>query len=683
MIFTFGQTLVRHVITLLFAGTLADYATRQFTLNPYAIAATWLAFYLVSLFTYRSLSNSSFENFALQDLSARAKSLVTLKGIFFAALFAYLLLAKRSQTVFTLSNITAFMILIIGISGYVVAGKSLAPATHESTQAQWSGINNFFLFGCIIVGTFFASITYRASTDDMYYVNLSTYIYEHGVVPTRDTVLSNQHFNSYPRMTSWEVLWGVLARITHIHPGTLLYVIWVPFATALSYIVLAKMFTVFGVKNIKIAMLTSTLFLCFDGASGFTFGAYQGTRIWQGKSFFLSILLPLIFIYVLKILRNPDRRNSVILFALLVASIGATTTAIILVAPILAIAILIALLHQRKALVPLITSVAYLLVTALAYRELRTQEVGEVTARGMGAGVRLAENSTGTLMPGTFDMLTELAKPWWHAATIMLAISFGWIALRGTYARAFVALSIAMWGFLCLPGLHEAILTAIGARTIAWRFIWLIPIPMLIGAAASALKDGLFVKKAFYTTSGLAYIWIGLLVALPMTIGTPPWNIAPQSNLDAQLAKPTHWRDGFSFGHAWVAIQKVAQPEDVILARNGISSSLAVRTTKYYTVAPRDMYVNYIVQGFHDGYAEERIKLALYVVGKDPVTYEPGEMQTALDHVRVNVVCLPQDRQADIDLFKSLGYTADEAKGYKPGDKKTWFWCGRTNKYDN
>lgn len=683
MTFRFGNVLVRHVITLLFAGTLADYITRQFTLSPVVIAATWAILYALSLVGYRLLAATPSSPTLLRELTARAKTFVLISGVILAGVFAYILKADRSEFIFTLSNATSVLIVLLGLLAYLLAQRAISPAVHEQQQAQWRGFNDLFLFGCVFVGTLFASVTYRASTDDMYYVNLSTYIYENGVVPTRDTVLSNQVFNSYPRMSSWEVLWGVAGRILHVHPGTLLYVLWVPFATALSYIVLAKMFTTFGVKNIKIAMLAATLFLCFDGASGFTFGAYQGTRIWQGKSFFLAVLLPLIFIYLLKVLRNPTRKHSVILFALVAASIGATTTAIILLAPLLAVAGFIAIFHNRKAVVPVLINSGYLLVMAFVFHSLRSKEVADISARGMGAGIRFAENSTGTLMPGTYDMLTELAKPWWHAATLVLAIAIGWIALRGSYARIFVALSFAMWGILCLPGLHEMILNAIGARTIAWRFIWLIPVPMLIGAAASALKDGLFSKRSFGLTSGLAYIWTALLVILPMTIGTPPWQIAPQSNLDAQLAKPTHWRDGFSFGHAWVAIQKVAKPEDVILARNGISSSLNVRTTKYYTVAPRDMYVNYAVQGFHNGYAEERIKLALYVVGKEPVTFQPGEMQSALDKVRVNVVCLPQDRQVDIELFRSLGFTDKEAKAYKPGDKKTWFWCGRTNKYDN
>lgn len=683
MIYRAGSHLIRHVVLLLVAGTLADYCTRQFTLNPNVIAVTWFIFYLGAFATYRWLgsSQSSFE--AFQELTARARNYVFLKGITLAAIFAFILKSHRSTFIFTLSNVTAFFIVVIGIAGYYFASRSLAPVAQETAQPQWRGFNDFFLLGCVFVGTLFASVTYRASTDDMYYVNLSTYIYEHGVVPTRDTVLSNQHFNSYPRMSSWEVLWGVLARITHIHPGTLLYVLWVPFASALSYLVLARMFTAFGVKNIKTAMLASTLFLCFDGASGFTFGAYQGTRIWQGKSFFLSILLPLILIYILQILKSPNKRNLMIFFALNVAAVGATTTALILVPPMLMGAALIAIFRQRKALLPIAISGIYLLVMALTFRSMRTAGSIEVSAQGMGVGVRFAENSTGTSMPATYDMLTELAKPWWHAATIMLAIAIGWIALRAKFGRELVALNFAIWGMLCLPGLHEPILKLISATSIAWRFIWIVPIPMMIGAAASTLKDGIFARKTFASTSGLAYLWIGLLAVLPLTIGTPPWQIAPQSNLDAQLAKPTHWRDGFSFGHAWVAIQKVAQPKDVILARNGISSSLAVRTTKYFTVAPRDTYVRHATNGFHDGYPEERIKLALYVVGKEPVTYQPGEMQAALDHVAVNVVCLPQDRQLDIELFRSLGYVAAEAKGYKPGDKSTWFWCGRTVKYDH
>ena len=208
---------------------------------------------------------------------------------------------------------------------------------------------------------------------------------------------------------------------------------------------------------------------------------------------------------------------------------------------------------------------------------------------------------------------------------------------------------------------------------------------MLIGAAASTLKDGILNKKSFALTSGLAYVWTALLVMLPMTIGTPPWQQSKHSNWYVTMAKPTNWKDGAGFRFAWISIETVAKAGDIILARNGVSSSLNVRTTRYFTVAPRDTYLNHAVSGFRYGYPAERLALAnfaQYTYLDGAKTYRLPEIANSLNLVKVNVVCLPQDRQQDIEFLRNLGYAETEKKTYYSYDRNYWFWCGRTNKYD-
>ena len=74
MIFRWGNTLVRQVVTGVFAGTLADYITRQFTLNANVIAVVWVLLYSASLVAYRFLSPSHTETSLLQNLTSRTQN---------------------------------------------------------------------------------------------------------------------------------------------------------------------------------------------------------------------------------------------------------------------------------------------------------------------------------------------------------------------------------------------------------------------------------------------------------------------------------------------------------------------------------------------------------------------------------------------------------------------------------
>lgn len=678
-------TLVTFLIAL-FSGTIADQLTRNFTHDSDVVAVVWLVLALVSGYFYRTKLRSEPPSIQLFELAEKTRHWVGRVAILASIAAVILTRLPHDTTVFVIAKIVAVLIAIGGAVGFWLASEEpkAQPARTEITQR----VNSRVLAGCAFISALLASMTYRTSTDDFYYVNLSTYIFDKGQIPVRDTVLSDQYFNGYARMSSWEVLWGVFARVTHTHLAILLYVIFIPLAAALSIYVLAKLMESMGIRHLNIALIASTIFLLFDGVQGFTFGSYQAPRIWQGKSFFLAVLIPLLSLLILRLLRSGSRIDAVLIVAVTIASLGATTTTFIIGLPMLAAGLFIAVLNRNRIqILALVTSMSYLIVTAVIFKKmLDSENTTQVSALGRGTGViiRSAKYSTHDDIPQSFDLLTKLSGPTWHATLFAFAAVAGWIALRGNFARQLIALYLAAWGFISSPGMVQFYTATTGSAPIAWRYIWLVPIPLLIGATVSVLYDGIWLTNTSQKVrTTIAVTWIALLAVLPMTLGTPPWKIAPGSRVSADLTKPGVYRVGFGYPQAEKALKKVAREHDVVLARNGISASINSRTTKYFTVGLRHAYVEHATSGFKNGFAKQRIALATYVGNlEEKPTLSDAKLAKDLRLVRVNVVCISKEQSKQIATFKALGYTDKQAKVSK-ADGRIWVWCGRTNAYDN
>lgn len=673
------------VVLVLATGTLADQITRNFTKDPLVVFAAWvfLAALAELVWFLKLRDGSGFAKPYIESLAPKAQKYLTIVGIGLSGFAGFLVTMSRGNTANLVASLVCLLIIFGAVSYFLFQNRFIATSFNSQATDRWISRNdNVVLLACMAVGAAFTSITYRPNTDDHYYVNMSTYIFEKSVIPVRDTVLSDQVFNGYPRGSSWEVLWGVLGSAIGVHPTTMLYLFVAPIASALGILALANLISTTGIKRYSIALITVTTFLIFDGANGYTFGAYQGPRAWQGKSFFLALLLPLIFMWILEVLRKSSLRNSFALFGIVVASLGATTTTFIVVIPLLAVAFIVAAIYQKRdALISFGLTGTYLVVAALLFKDARSGDsVQAFSAHGMGISLQGISHSAATVMPSTFQLVTGMAKPSWHAALFALAMVWGWLALRNQYSRGLIALSAATWAVISLPGIHEAFFKLTGSTAIGWRYFWLVPIPLLVGATGSYIYESIAASKRFKNLAFPgAMAFVAMLAVLPMTLGSPPWK--PLLLIDAELAKPTLLKVGYGFNEAYQAIQDIGEKGDIVLARNGVSASLAAMTTDFYTVAPRDTYARFALRGFKNGFVKERIKLATYIVGDEVVTYKAGEMIAALEKIQVNIVCLPNDREPDIALFQSLGYTDKESTVKKKGNQ-SWYWCGRTNKFD-
>jgi hypothetical protein len=687
MIYKVGNSILWFIIILIATGTVADQITRNFSTNPTVLILTWFVIlaFTITLVGKKIFSLGANSPAKMEVIKANVLMIVTSVGLVMAGIAIYLATLQDDLNGNLLATAVCSTIIASVLLYFLFKTRmvSIQESENKFQHEPWtSRLDNFLLGACIFVSVVFAAITYRPNTDDYYFVSLSTYIYEKDLIPIKDTILSDQYFNGFPRGASWEVLFGVIGNAFGIHPASILYLVVVPLATALGILVLAQLITVTQIKHARVALISVTIFLIFDGANGFTFGAYQGPRSWQGKSFFLTVLLPLIFVYLILLLQKYDVKNGIKFVLVLVAAVGATTTALLILFPLITCAIMIAVLYRKKqAVYILLLGNLYLLWGALAFRETRQTEQAESLAiQGMGLAVRLVNRISVESIPSTFELITGMAKPPWHSGLFAIVMVWGWLALKGEHSRDLFALSTAGWAFISLPRISDYLLEITGAAPVGWRFFWLIPIPLFVAATGSFIFEQLsrFQRSRIFPTTG-ATIYVLLLAILPVTLGTPPWKSLPL--IDAELARPNLLKVGYGFNETYEALNKIGKPKDIVLARNGISASLAALTTNFYTVAPRDSYTRFAVRGFEDGFANDRIKLAKYMVGRETIEYMPGELEAALTNIEVNVVCLPSERELDIRLFQDLGYLDSEVR-IPRSTEGSYMWCGRTNSFD-
>lgn len=680
MVYRLGHGALRSAVLLLATGAVADQLTRWFTTDPTVVAVVWGALLLGAWwFTARPYATAAFDSSAL---GRRTTTLTLVVGIVVALAGYRLSEAAQGRATFRLADLMAAVVVLGGAVGWYAAGRTTTTVTVRYHH-WWKRRDSAVLAACMFFAATMAALTFRASTDDFYYVNFSTYIYEHGVIPTRDTVLSDQVYPGYKRFSSWELLWGVVGRLVHVPPAYLLYLVVIPAATALSIVALAHLIDTAGIREYKPALIAGTVFLAFDGATGFTFGSYQGPRIWQGKSFFLAVLLPLLVSYLIRLLRQRSWRTVTDVALATVACVGATTSSFIICVPVIAAAALLAV-RRRHALLPLAGALGYVVTCAVTFKYLREETGTSTHMLGSAAPLPMAEYSTNTVTPQTYDLLTKLAHPGWHAALFAAAVCWGWVALRGGPTRHLTAALLGVWGLICLPGALGVVLSVTGSQSVAWRYIWLIPIPLLIAATGSTLAElaagGPIDSRATairgYAAAGA---WVLALAAAPMLLGTPPWSTSSGAKMEAELAKPWSLRVGYGYREAVRALDDIAQPGDIVLARNGLSASINSMSTRYVTVAPRPVYALHVLRGAPDGFALERIALATYVTGEQPVVWQPGQLADALRKVRVDVVCITSDHTEMVSQFTQLGYTHSATVSRKDG--KLSVWCGRTDAY--
>ena len=385
---------------------------------------------------------------------------------------------------------------------------------------------------------------------------------------------------------------------------------------------------------------------------------------------------------------RSGRRNDLVRFLLIaVGAAGLTTTATMLV-PMITLVIAGVVGYQRGIKDAGWTSLAML---APLYVGLTFRGTNGADSNAMG---QLVTNTLAFVQPATListlgelsdpnEFVRLMARPPLHAALFALVMCWGWLGAESRTARRMIAGLSLMWAIVYLPPVLAVIEQVAGVGAISWRFWWLLPIPMLIGATASAIASGLIrvtsVNRHKTTTLALATALILALIVIP---AKPVWlsSLGQVNGQSARLMFPPGWKVFGGYYEAKEILDVIAQDGDIVAARQNIEFSMAATTVRIHPVLPKVWWFAEATGPEGRAQFTDRVMIRQFTSkDQDPElpALDLNALPGAFERVGVNVVCLDADRPDAIKFVKNLGYTQGaQVVKYEAGRGQ---WCARKN----
>jgi hypothetical protein len=464
-----------------------------------------------------------------------------------------------------------------------------------------------------------SALTVWPNPDDLYYVNLSQWIVDHGSFPLRDTIFSNLEYpmSSWPPMASYDALTGVVARLADVHAASVVYLVVPPVATFLSVLALWRLLTTWRVHTVGLALSVALLFLLFDGGPGYAApGNLFLIRIWQGKVILLCLMVPILLVYALRYVERPTWHRAGWLFMGGIAAVGLTTSAMFLV-PLIALSGAAPLMLRRPwlALRGFAAMAAYPLLAGAT-----TVAVGGRSADLFGT------RELYRFDPSWFGH--EIFRDGPLALLAVAAVLGGAFWVPHSAARVTTGVLTFITGLTLVPGVTHLSYELVGLGPTLWRVSWVASIAALVGVLAVRVA-AYPARRSLRLIAPLALVVTVVLFGLPIWSGrngvllqaSPQWKRGPDSIIAAEQAIAA------------------VRPGELILAPDDLAITIDVLTTKVKTVAPRDYFMDYLRHNPRFHYAD-RLMLVRFANQLISLRYKHRVTQ-ALNRLGVREVCLP------------------------------------------
>jgi hypothetical protein len=486
----------------------------------------------------------------------------------------------------------------------------------------------------------------KSNPDDVFYLNLSQWVADHGAFPLHDTLFSDDVYPmaNWPPVASYDALVGTVAHLTGGHAALIAYEIVTPIASALSVLALWRLLRAWRVRSVAVALSIALVFLLQTGDKSYAApGNLFVTRLWQGKVILLCLLVPLLLFHALRYFERPSGFRLVRLAVAGVAAVGLSTTAIFLT-PAVALAGMapLALRSPRKALAGFAAMAAYPLGAGVV-----TLAVGGHSADNF--GIRRLYRFDASWIGHAIFQTGPLA------CAAVLAVLLGPVLLTHRGARVTTAVVALVAGLVLVPGFVRVSYDLVGLGPTLWRLSWGLTVAALLGVAVD--RGGILLSESPWPRSAgrRARPWVApaaglLVVALLAWFGRPPWS----SGMDAQVRAPLHWQRSPASLTMAAEVLAATRPGDLVLGPEALSITVAISSSDVRTVAPRAYYLTYLREepGFH-----ERARRALSRFVNDVGRQHPDAVRRALRLLPVDVACVNVDDRGRYRLLRGLGFT--------------------------
>lgn len=508
----------------------------------------------------------------------------------------------------------------------------------------------------------------NVSFDDVYYVNKAVFVAEHGTIPLRDTIYTDQVLpairgaGTVP-VQSFEVFQGAVAHLIGISGGTVVYLLTPPVVVALCVWVMWWLARTWSSGPALAAFAVAVAYLTFGiyvepGAEGsIAMSSIPLRAAWQGKVVLLCVALPMAYLALSRWALHRRLRDLVLVVAVGAAAVGMSSTAAFLVPPV-ALAAAFALLLTRRP--------GWLGALALGAYPLGAGLVASALGDGAGYGELLRtapEAYHGVLGRG----------PWGWLGSLALLLG-AWGVRRGA-ARSVAAAAAVGAVVLLAPFMPELVQDVTGAGPLVWRLPWVIPVPVLLGVLAAApvavargwpARSEESARPRGMPSAALRVLgWVPLVVVLAVVVATGRTVWDPLS--PNEMASRPVWKfPAVELDRAARVAERARGLDGPVLAPRLAMSAMALTTTDVHAVDPRSFFLPSIVEDLGQNAARRRLSSDMRPVRATRVLPTFG---TDLDRLGVLLVCLDDRQVAAGDAMADLGWVPDPERAL---DLRCW-----------
>jgi hypothetical protein len=523
-------------------------------------------------------------------------------------------------------------VILLGLAAAAVCfgdARRIAPAEHGRSAEM-------LLWLLAAAGVVLTLISHRPDADDAFYVNVAVAAAD---VPGRP-LLSADTMHGIPnlplylpvyRVHSYELLNGALAYLTGIPAIYCFHWLSAAFAALLVPLAHARLLRILTPRRWLATVATVMFVLIAAGETHRWYGNFSFVRLWQGKSIFLFVFMPLVYAYALRFAVRPNRRDWTMLGAAQIAAVGCSSSALWAAPAGAVIALCCAVRPSRdglKAVVVGALTSLYVLGAAWATR---------ASLQGMffsGPPVDREADAGPVLRSALVTVLGDSRLLIFG----ILSLLTGWVfAPPGLCRRFAVVFPLAVLLGLLNPYTADWV-TANVTGPAYWRSMWALPLPIVM---ALLLTSPLRVGGDPWRPGTRRAAWLILLTAFALLI--PRYNGLSSEN-GVELTWPRLKVPEAAYRWA-AAVNESVPPGSHVVVPSDVDPWVVTFAHHAYPLLVR-YYLHTWPNRLSSEELRDRVAMRRFADTPELVEATPQQFREGLDRFEVRAVCLVSSPKA-------------------------------------
>jgi hypothetical protein len=570
---------------------------------------------------------------SFNDPTIAALSLGLIYFIYFIALAAMgLMVGVRLSAKFSSTSVWVAASLLLACAAIWPHVKDLLADTRRQKIDWWFVGSALLVFGA--GGLLSASIN-RPDIDDSIYVPKAVFYLEHPDQELNHTITWIAGLPARAASIYFQYYETAQASLAHVFGLRFLDLYYVVFPTIAGFLMCLSMLLVLSIFDrrrwaalfgvVLLVLVTMSL-----GETHYSFGNISIARLFHGKYMFVAVGVPAWIHFSLRYLVSKQMRSWIVLFAIGIAMMSVTTTAMVFLPLLSGVIYASYILNEGKlfrrdsvilaagyftTLVPVVAAALHFRSTAL-----NTISSGTIINKGW---------------PSDFaGQLHLLINDRYPLTPILFLAALVALLLYSRYRLFFAAWIVLATVLFLNPLVSTFIIKNITTENIYWRLFYLLPFPIMIAIGLLAMFGDTFKSRML---AGVLLVGVFYFAFWGPTSVIRPENAANLGWPGYKIHEPT-----------LSAVKEIAAalPEGSMFAPTAISSNMLVYSSRYPQFYMRDDFLQYVMHnnGMESAFVE-RSKIYKYLYQTDSTGEGRHAFQKMLSsEVRPHVVVVPENR---------------------------------------